>query len=90
MDDALLVGGGQPVRGLGGLVDGLAHRDRTGIEPRAQRLALEQLHDHEGRALVGAEVEDGADVGVVQRPGGAGFLLEALDALGVARPTRRG
>ena len=53
------------------------HRDT-----RAQRLALEQFHDHERGSLVAAEVVDGTDVGVVQRRGRAGFLLEPLDALG--------
>ena len=34
-----------------------------------------------GRTLIGADIMDREDVGVVERCGGAGFLLEALEAL---------
>jgi len=84
MHDTLLVRGGQAARRLGGVVDGLARRYGPGRQPLAQGLALEQLHHHERRTAVGADVEDRADVGVVQRSGGTGLLLEPSDTLGVA------
>jgi hypothetical protein len=41
-----------------------------------QRFAAERFGDEIGRAFVGAELEDGDDVGMIERGGGAGFLFE--------------
>lgn len=63
-------------------------RDR---EPLLQVLAVEQLHDDEGRAgrRVLVDVEDLRDVLRLNRSGGAGFPLEANEGrvarLGVGR-----
>ena len=43
----------------------------------AQRLAFEQLRHDVRRAVVAADVVDREDVRVIQRRGGARFLLEA-------------
>ena len=58
-------------------------------ERLTQRRALEQLGDDVGLIVVGADVVDGEDVGVVQGRGRAGFLLEAAQAIGIAGPERR-
>jgi len=55
-------------------------------EARPQRLAVEQLRDNVGRAVVEADVVDGEDVGMVEASSGACFLLEAAEALGIAQP----
>ena len=52
-------------------------------EPCPQRLALEQLHHEERRALVLADVVQRADVGVVQAGDGPRFAREARAALSV-------
>ena len=44
---------------------------------RAQRLALEQLRHHVGHVAGDVHVEDGEDIGVIERGGGVGFLLES-------------
>ena len=84
--DPLVVGGREAAGDLAGVVDGLARGQISRLF--AQRLALEELEDDEGRAL-GADVVDGKDVRVVQRRRRPGLGLEALQARGVpghARP----
>ena len=58
---------------------------RAPSEPRghavAERLALQQLGDDVGRAVVLPGVVDGDDVGMVEDAGGPGLLLEAADAV---------
>jgi hypothetical protein len=46
--------------------------------------AIEKFHGDEGAAVVFADVMDGADVGMVQRAGGAGFAFEAFEGLRIA------
>ena len=89
MDDALLVGGGEALGDLRGQLDGLAGREGACPETVAQRLALEQFGDQVGRALVGPDVVDDEDVGVVERGSGTGFLLEATHAIGIGRELSR-
>ena len=50
-------------------------------DPLLQRLPVEQLHDDERLPVVLADVVDRADVRMVQRRGGAGLALEALQRL---------
>ena len=83
VDDALLVCGRQTARDLDAVLDGLARAERARRHPVAQRLALQQLRDDVGRAVVLAGVVDGDDVGVVEGAGGFGLVLEAAQALGV-------
>ena len=45
MDDSFVVRRGEGLRNLGRDVDRLSRRQRSGPQPLAQRLALEQLHD---------------------------------------------
>ena len=51
----------------------------------AQRLAFEQLGDQIRRPIVGTDVVQREDVGMVQRRGRARFLFEALQRFGVGR-----
>ena len=77
-----------PVATAIAVVDRLARHQGAVAEQVAQRLALQQLADDVGGAVVRAGVVDGEDVGVVQRRGGAGFLVEAAQAIGVGRVGR--
>ena len=83
MGDVFAVRGGQAVRGLDAVVDGLAMRERAAGEDGAQAFAFEQFADHVGRAVVLAEVVDAENVGMIERGDGAGFLLEAAQAVGI-------
>ena len=83
MDDALFVRGGQAAGDLLGVVDGFAGSERAVAQAVAEGLALEQFGDDVGRAVFLADIEDGENVGMVQRRGRAGFLREALQALGI-------
>ena len=76
MDDPLLVSRRETVGRLGGVLDGPRGRQRAGADRLAQRVSLEQLGDDVGSPVVGADVEDDQDVGVVQGAGGAGLELE--------------
>ena len=49
-----------------------------------QRRAVEEFHDDERLAVLLADVVDGADVGMVEGGGGAGFAAEALQGLAVS------
>ncbi len=69
MDDALLVRGVERERDLARVVE----RGREG-QRAFQRLALHQLHDE----VVGTDVVQRADVGMIQRGDGAGFALESI------------
>ena len=79
----------QPLRHLGDD----ANRLRLGngavaLDPLAERLAVNELHD-EVRGVSRLAVVDGADdVGVVEPAGGAELLLEALQQDGIARHVR--
>ena len=80
MDDALGVGGGQPVSRLDRVVEGLA-RGKRAMEPVTHRLAFEQLADDVGDAIVAAHVVEGDQIRMVEGAGGPRFLLEASEAV---------
>ena len=89
MGDVARVGRGQAIGGLAGVVHGLAHRQWPGVEPLAQRAALQQL-EHDVAVLLGAaEVVDGQDVGMRQRGHGLGLALEAREGRGIVGHLRR-
>jgi hypothetical protein len=83
VDDPLLVRRGQAAGDLDCVVQGLAHGQRSPLQPLPQGLALDQLRDEKGRPLVVAKVVDREDVRVVQAARGAGLLLEAPQAIRV-------
>ena len=74
------MGRGQRLGHLADEVHQLGQGGTPGGE-RPQRLALDQLHDEEGLALVLVDVVDRADVGMVQGGGGAGLAAEPLQPL---------
>ena len=73
------------VRGIQGIGKGARDvhegRDlhRAASEPMLECLAFEQLHRDE--RWIGADIVDGADIGVVERRGGPRFTLKPLQRL---------
>ena len=81
VDDARPVRGGEPARDLGGDGERGAHRQRTAGEPRAQRLALEQLRDQVRHALGPPDVEHDEQVRMGDRADRARLLREPAEPL---------
>ena len=97
MHDAFVVGCGKTIRHLDGVFDGLARRQQPGLQPLAQRAALEQLGDHvvhdSGRTLGldnrgTADVVHRKDVGMTERRSRVRFLLEPAESLRIVRERR--
>src|SRR5690349_6544109 len=88
MDNAFVVRRRQAQGDLGGVVNRLPERQRTGAQAVAQALAFQQLADDIGRAIGLPQVINRKDVGMVERGRGARLLLEAAQALGVSRELR--
>src|SRR5215813_9871336 len=81
MDDAFGMRGGQSLGDLPRVIDSLSRSDCALFYQFAQLLAFEQFGDDIGRAFMRADVVNREDVRVVERRGGAGFLLEAAQAV---------
>jgi hypothetical protein len=64
VDDALCVGGREPVGHMGNELDGVPPRDRAPSEPGTQRFSLEQLDHRHGLTVDDGELVDGHDVGM--------------------------
>src|SRR5437870_8485368 len=62
-------------------IDRLQNWERPTGEPLAQSLALEELRDNVGRAVVGAEVVDGENIRVVQLARRPRFCFEPTQAI---------
>ncbi len=73
MNDTLAVGHGQRFGDLGSELNGLLHREAATFEARRKRFALNQFHYQ----VIGTDVMQGTDVGMVQCRDGARFLFEA-------------
>ena len=56
-------------------------RQRSRSQPLSQRLTFEEFRYDERRILKRADVENGKDVRVIQRAGGARFLLKSAEAI---------
>ena len=67
------------------VVDRLAGGKRPAPQALAQGLSFQQFGNHVRRALLVSNVEDGKNVGMIQRRRGACFLREALHAVAVSR-----
>jgi hypothetical protein len=88
MDDSSGVCGREAAAYLQAVLDGLARRDGTVGEPRAERVSIQQLEDDVRDSVLRADVVDGEDVGMVEGRDGPGFLLESAEAVGVALARR--
>ena len=69
-------------------LDERLNRQAAAGQPGVKRVALEQLRDHIRGAVMEADIEDSHDVRMIQRGGGAGLLLEPLEALWCRRDAR--
>jgi hypothetical protein len=83
VDDALGMSGIESVGDLDRVSEELIELDRAADDDVLEGGAIEKLHGDESFAGVFADVVNGADIRVVERGGGAGFALEALQRLGV-------
>ena len=84
MHDAVAVGGIQGIGDLNGQIEQFIQRQWMAREVLIERLALHQLHSDEVLAFGLADLVNGADVGMVEGRGGAGFLGKALQCLRVS------
>ncbi len=84
MDDPLGVRGVERVGDLDAEIEDLLQLERLALDAVLERLAFQELHGDEALALVFADFIDGADVGMVERRGGARLALEARQRLLVA------
>src|SRR5271165_114908 len=78
MNDARLMGGVQRIRDVNRQSQQQFRLHRTATDAMLQRHAIEELHRNERSAVLLIDVVDRADVGMVQRRGGASFAPEAL------------
>ena len=83
VNDALLVRRRQALRHVRRVLGGLAHAERPVAQPRAHRLALEQLRHHVQALPLLSGVVDGDDVGVRERGDRLRLRLEAGQRVGV-------
>ncbi len=85
MDDSLVVRRRETVSDLKGIVERLARGEGAARELGAERLAFQELLDDIGSAVMLSDVVDARDVGMVERTRRLRLLLEAAEAVGVAR-----
>ena len=78
VDDAGAMRGGERVGDLHRVGQRLAERQLAAPQPRRQRLAVEELHHQEVDAVLVADIEQRADVGMRQGRHGARLAIEAL------------
>ena len=85
MHDAARMRGVEAVRDLHGVFHQFVDRNRTPADAPAERLAVEKFGHEVRLRLVRADVVDGDDVGMLEGGGGARFLREAAQPVGIAR-----
>ena len=88
VDDPAAMGRGESGGEVPGDTKGLGRVEGAAGEAPGERLALEQFHDEEGKTLVLADVEQGADVRVGEARHRPGLPLETLALEGVRRDQR--
>src|SRR4030095_6246725 len=84
VDDAELVGVGEGSEDMPGDGDGFRFGEGTALDPLAEGLPLEELHDDVGTAVLRAGVVDTYDAGVVQLRADARLAQEATGKLSIA------
>ncbi len=89
MDDAPVVGRGERVGHRHGQFEDPFDGESVAADDGAERPAADTLHDEEADGSGFFHRVEGDDAGVVQRGDRPGFLLEAGEALGVAREVGR-
>ncbi len=86
--DAGLVGGGHPIGHLNRQIEQSPYRQRATGQQRPQGQAVHQLGDEVGYAVLGSDVVNGEDVGVVEGGDSSSFLLKAPLPFGVLHRRR--
>ena len=90
MDDAAAMGGGQRGGDLAADLQNLFHGDRSiAAQTLGQGLTCDEFHDQKVGPVLLADIEEGADVGVVERGDGPGLALETRPELLVRGEVRR-
>ena len=89
MDDPFAVGRLERRRDARGAAQRLAQRHRPSEEALLQRLPFDQLENQEWSALFLDDVEERADVGMVDLRDEPRFPLEAREAVGIVGERRR-
>ncbi len=84
MDDAFFVGGVEGVGELNAHVDRARNWEGAQGDQFVEGLPFEQLHGDEGAAIVFFDGVNGANAGMIERGGGAGFAQETFERLGLA------
>ncbi len=85
VDDPLVVGGGEAFADPDRELEDAAGSERPAREARPQRVSLEELEDHVGRAVVDPGIEDREQVRIVEGARQPRLLLEAAQAFRVGR-----
>ncbi len=85
VDDAFFVRGGKAASDLHAIVNSFAEGQGTAADRLGQGLTFQQFGYEIGNAGVSSHLVDGENIGMIQRSGGPGFLLEAEQAIGVKR-----
>jgi len=88
MDDPLFVRPLERVGDLRAVPEHLVGRKRPLLDPIGERLAFDHLHDEEMRALLVTDVEEGADVRMIERRDRLRLTLESSAELFVLRDAR--
>src|SRR5271157_2587588 len=78
MNDARLMGGVQRIGDVNSQRQQQFRFQRTAADAMLQRHSIEKFHGNERSTVLLVNVVDSADVGMVQRRGGASFAAEAL------------
>ena len=89
MDDAPVVGRGERVGHRHGQLEDPSDGESVAADHGGERPAGDPLHDEEADAAGFLDRVQGHDAGVVQRGDRSGFLLEAGEAVSIAREVGR-
>ncbi len=88
MNDAVSMRRIQSIRDLDAVVQNFLEVERAPADPLLKGFALKKLKHEEGGEMILADVVKSADVGMIQRGGGAGLTFETLAGFGFTRLRR--